>query len=67
MGLSDLVTIVVTVSVTVAVVAVTWTNGEEKRQFMRECQDDRNEHYACTAIWRGGAAFYRLTLPLDVN
>jgi hypothetical protein len=67
MGLSDLVTVLVTVAVTVAVVAVTWSASEEKRQFMRECQDDRHEHYACTAMWRGGAAFYRLTLPMDVN
>jgi len=67
MTLNDLVTVLVTVVVAVSAVAVTWSNSEEKRQFMRECQDDRNEHYACTAIWRGGAAFYRLTLPLDVN
>ena len=62
MTLNDLVTIVVTVAVTVAVVAVTWTMSEEKREFMRECQDARNQHYACTAMWRGGATFFRTDL-----
>ena len=65
MTLNDVVTIVVTVAVAIAVAIVTWTNDQDRRQFMRQCQDDRNEMYTCTAMWRG--SFYRLTLPLDVN
>ena len=26
-----------------------------EQEFMRECQDNRVPHYACVALWRGGA------------
>ena len=63
MTLNDVVTVLVTVVVTVTAVAVTWSNSEEKRQFMRECQDYRNARYACQAMWRGGIT----VLPVDLN
>ena len=28
---------------------------DAKSEFMRECQDNRVPHYACVALWRGGA------------
>ena len=41
------------------------TGGEERKQFMRECQDGGLRHYQCIAMWRGGAAM--LIMPVDVN
>jgi hypothetical protein len=28
---------------------------DARSEFMRECQDNRVPHYACVALWRGGA------------
>lgn len=30
-------------------------NLDAEQEFMRECQDNRVPHYACVALWRGGA------------
>ena len=38
---------------------------DERKQFMRECQDSGMRHYQCIAMWRGGLSM--LVLPVDVN
>ena len=53
----------------VVIIALAWilnpTGGEERKQFMRECQDSGMRHYQCIAMWRGGLSM--LVLPVDVN
>ena len=62
MTLNDLITVLVTVLVTVAVIVVTWSSSEDRRAFMRECQDARNPHYVCTGMWRGSVTLFRTNL-----
>jgi putative copper export protein len=38
---------------------------DERKEFMRECQDSGMRHYQCIAMWRGGLSM--LVLPVDVN
>lgn len=50
------------------------SDGEDRRTFMRECQDNGMRHFQCVAIWRGGASMliiptpaYNYMLPVDPN
>lgn len=49
-------------------------DGDDRRTFMRECQDNGMRHFQCVAIWRGGASMliiptpaYNYMLPVDPN
>ena len=50
------------------------SDGEDRRTFMRECQDNGMRHFQCVAIWRGGASMliiptpaYNYMMPVDPN
>lgn len=50
------------------------SDSEDRRTFMRECQDNGMRHFQCVAIWRGGASMliiptpaYNYMLPVDPN
>ena len=62
MTLSDLVTVLVAVAVTMIVIVCTLAGNADKREFMRECQDARNPHYVCTGMWRGSVTLFRTDL-----
>ena len=49
----------------IGIVCMTQTNQDDRKEFMRECQDSGVRHFQCSAMWRGGAAM--LILPVDVN
>lgn len=63
MRVNDMITLLVIAVCAIAVVATYLSNDAERRAFMRECQDYRNAHYACQAMWRGGIT----VLPVDLN
>lgn len=47
------------------ILSMAMIKDDERKQFMRECQDSGMRHYQCIAMWRGGLSM--LVLPVDVN